>query len=424
MASVTGFKATKHGSQIIDITNKVIPNLCLDPTVVMTKIFDVLKKCSPNVCVAGGNPLNSCSTTKLGKNERTDIDFWLTFPEGAQTTAFNDTETILAEYGVKNYNLYHSVLTAGEVQIINTNKTSLEDVIYGFDNASCQIGCRVVDGNPQILCTPEFLKCFETGRIDAWYFDTSDARTLKRLVKYLNKGFYIAPHLYKIARMFSSPHCPHYQGGTNFLSNEYRQYSVSEVRKYSAGFNSKSVSDENHGRNIHSMLGEKLQDTTNYLCDTVVKQFINSSSPEFSVNFGLFNDWKISSSHKKNKFYISAKNKKLDSYIERVVAQTTPFEKKLQHCDSCSCASKCINPNVNYDGDILCLPRTYFVTPTESYENDFSEETYLKLKAMESTHSVRVFGNITWNKESREGQQLNITVDAVLVCFVENALKQ
>ena len=182
---------TSLGGSIIDITDKKIEGL--KTTGILSEVVKILKDCSPDICIAGGAVLDAVSLQPWGKNENTDLDFWMTVKD--VDTSTEDLNRILKKCSGPHYTKFGVLFTKLQrqpVNIINIDKECLEDILLSFDTAACQVGLRVVEGKPQLLCTEGFLECMKTGKITWWNFAQGNIR---RIRKYHNKKFALADHL-------------------------------------------------------------------------------------------------------------------------------------------------------------------------------------------------------------------------------------
>ena len=147
-----------------------------------------------HICIAGGFILDAVSRRSYGHLlQQSDIDIWLLntiSSENRNTCAIINVvlewcHSVDVMQNTSGSILYTRCKTTGrEVQIINTELYTLEQVLLSFDNPSCQVGIKFTPDSFQIVCTSDFLQCMETGIIHWWNSGNFD-----RISKYKSKGF-------------------------------------------------------------------------------------------------------------------------------------------------------------------------------------------------------------------------------------------
>ena len=183
------------GQQVVDIYGKQIDGLKTSD--IMSDIMNLLM--DSTLCVAGGYVLDAVSLKPYGKDEATDIDFWLL--DKRSDLSYQDTVQKIIDWcecDIKNITIRGPIMYMKhtkynkDVQIMNTNYKSLDEIITSFDNPASQIGIQVGQ-TTRLLCTEDFLECMRTGIINWWNFDRGQ---LYRLSKYKTaKRFKLASYL-------------------------------------------------------------------------------------------------------------------------------------------------------------------------------------------------------------------------------------
>ena len=199
-------------SRIVYITGKNIDGLDTRLTDLCSYLKPLLNNPFVNeyICIAGGFILDAVSKRSYGHLlQQSDIDIWvlnnIVSSESRNVSANNDIVSAICEWCQCGTNvlqntsgsiLYTKCKTTGrEIQIINTELYTLEQILLSFDNPACQVGIKLTSSHDldqslqglqriQIVCTSDFLRCMEAGEIDWWNSGNFD-----RLYKYGLKGF-------------------------------------------------------------------------------------------------------------------------------------------------------------------------------------------------------------------------------------------
>lgn len=189
----------------MNIAGMKIEGVDTDTSKILPEVVEVLKKCSRDVCVAGGAVLGAVTLKPWGCASTTsDIDYWLTVKNDESSVL--DVDTIISTTDSSSRAWSHHVFygrdsSGRSINIVNFKKNNLEEILSSFDNPASQVGIRVAgDGRVELLCSEDFIETMKTGLISWWNFASGSPA---RLVKYHCKGFKLAPHLEEIRTLKS-----------------------------------------------------------------------------------------------------------------------------------------------------------------------------------------------------------------------------
>jgi len=407
---MASFRSTVRGGTPLSITNDTIEGI--KTSNILPELTELLKKCSPNICIAGGAVLDAVAKNGYGKSAFTDIDLWIT---GDDTVASEkDVRTIISWFGAGAYSIDKAVLHLKIVrrtsdglyttaQIINSGKTSLEGILGNFDIPCCQIGLRIVDGEPDLVCTPDFLECMSTGTIQWMYFDQGQLQ-MNRLNKYYNKNFSFAPHLELLRQYGNTP-------DSRFLKISETKSEDKSIEKY---FDRELplFLKETMGPNFAYHSEEEFQDVFDSNVYRLPFHPIKPKtwSDDGTYNFGLMGKWNLTSKYLETTF-----NARVNSFFSKL---------SQKECERIVALNNCENKHINLPTDkgtkLIVDEKTIFITPFTCWTGRLNNGMIKEINSMQSTHFVRAIGKIVLAQ--RPEGDWNLTLAASVVCFVPNAL--
>ena len=168
------------------ILNKMSKMLLIDSSSLMSLFTKY-----PNMCIAGGSVLDCVSShEKIGhsKSSTGDVDIWILRSANTSHNPLNIINDLLSlinkDFIVGENGAMLSIAVREShynIQIINMNFWTPEEVLSTFDNSACQVAINHLG----VTCFNQLLYSMHTGKI-SW---NEEVPKPHRVNKYLNKGF-------------------------------------------------------------------------------------------------------------------------------------------------------------------------------------------------------------------------------------------